>query len=54
MGNRRSDSILLAVIDIYKGWKIPKVVYTAFLGIGLFVACFQAWQDQYRQNEAAR
>ena len=45
---------IIAALDQAYNWKIPKPAYLVFLVVGLFVAFFQAWRDQYRENEAGR
>jgi hypothetical protein len=36
------------------GWTIPKYACVAFLAAGFLVSCFQAWSDQFTENEAGR
>jgi len=46
--------LVLAFLDQVYGWRIPRILFVIFLALGLLISCFQAWQDQYRENEAAR
>jgi hypothetical protein len=47
-------SLLLLILDQYFGRKTPKAWFGIFLSLGILVSCFQAWPDQYRENEAGR
>jgi predicted membrane metal-binding protein len=53
-GTGSSVVLVLWLLDSYYGWKIPKFVFVIFLAIGFFISGFQAWQEQYRENETAR
>jgi len=46
--------LVLWILDSVYHWKIPKWALLAFLVVGLLVSSFQAWSDEYRENEAAR
>ncbi len=46
--------LLLFVAGLVKNWHIPNWVYIAFLLLGFLTSAFQAWQDQYKENEVGR
>jgi hypothetical protein len=46
--------LALYAIDTVYGWRIPKPLFVVFLAIAFSISGFQAWQEQYRENEASR
>jgi len=46
--------LVMAVLDALHRWTPPRTLYVAFLALGLFISCYQAWRDQYRENIVAR
>jgi hypothetical protein len=53
-GTGSALSLILAGAGTAYNWKVPKWAYLAFLVVGFIVSGFQAWQDQYKENEASR
>jgi hypothetical protein len=47
-------ALITAILDRLCHWKLPKLVYGAFLAVGFFVACFLAWRHEYRENSIGR
>jgi hypothetical protein len=46
--------LVLFIVEKLCNWKVPKSIYLAFFSVGLLISCFQAWQDQYRENQSSR
>ena len=46
--------LVLWILDSIYHWKIPKWLLLTFLAIGLLISIYQAWLDQYTENEVAR
>jgi hypothetical protein len=47
-------AFVIDLIDRFWEWRMPKKWYAWFVGVGLFLAMFAAWQDQYRDGESCR
>lgn len=53
-GTGSTLTLVLWVLDSIKKLEIPKPVLIGFLVLGFLFSCFQAWQDQYAENETSR